>query len=107
MAEMQKIVRSDRVGERAPVAARLGVTAVVVVRYRGVVRTFRNTCPHAGAPLSGGTRDGAWLRCPRHGWEFDVQTGACPAHPLYQLKGFETEERDGWVWARADETEIW
>ena len=50
-----------------------------------------NRCPHEGAPLCRGrvvglasaekpgqyslTRQGELLRCPWHGWEFDIRTG--------------------------------
>ncbi|MBI1294202.1 Rieske 2Fe-2S domain-containing protein [bacterium] len=52
---------------------------------------IRNTCPHQGGPLCEGlltgflmadvpgeytyTRRGEIVRCPWHGWEFDVKTG--------------------------------
>jgi phenylpropionate dioxygenase-like ring-hydroxylating dioxygenase large terminal subunit len=104
-AEMVKVVPSARVGERAPALGRLGTTQVVIVRWQGRVRVYRNACPHAGAPLSGGRVESGRLVCPRHGWEFDLSS--CPMHPLYALRGFEAEERDGWIWARPDTSEIW
>jgi 3-phenylpropionate/trans-cinnamate dioxygenase ferredoxin subunit len=52
---------------------------------------IKNTCPHQGAPLCMGAIDGTFvpsepgqftfgmeyrvIRCPNHGWEFDVETG--------------------------------
>lgn len=41
-------------------------------------------CPHRGADLSFGRNEGDGLRCPFHGWKFDV-AGACletPAEPV-------------------------
>ena len=56
-----------------------------------------NRCPHEGAPLCLGpilghfesdhpgeyrlTRRGEMLRCPWHGWEFDIKTGQSWCHP--------------------------
>jgi 3-phenylpropionate/trans-cinnamate dioxygenase ferredoxin subunit len=56
----------------------------------------RNVCPHHYAPICRGTvtgtmlpsdvgefaygREGLVLRCPWHGFEFDLETGACLAH---------------------------
>lgn len=57
----------------------------------------RNRCPHKGAPLCRGlvkgfvvgdkpyeykiTREGEILKCPWHGWEFDLKTGASIFNP--------------------------
>ncbi|HEX8551559.1 MAG TPA: Rieske 2Fe-2S domain-containing protein [Abditibacteriaceae bacterium] len=55
----------------------------------GEHRAYRNMCPHAGAPLCAGGISSAPLavnvheyageadtiRCPWHGWEFDLKTG--------------------------------
>ena len=58
---------------------------------------LRNLCPHRGAPLCAGRllglytaeqpyelvleREGEILRCPWHGWEFDLTTGRSVALP--------------------------
>lgn len=36
-----------------------------------------NSCPHAGSPLHDGKTMGNRLRCPRHGYIFDLETGTC------------------------------
>ena len=62
-----------------------------VFNVRGVYYALRNLCPHQSAPLCLGevtglavsdepgeiewTREGEILRCPWHGWEFDMRTG--------------------------------
>lgn len=59
----------------------------------GRLHAVRNVCPHHGAPLCRGTLSGTMLpsdpgeyhfgmqdqvlRCPWHGWEFDLTTGRC------------------------------
>ena len=63
---------------------------VGVFNLEGEYFALRNTCPHQGGPLCRGhvtgflhgkpgnlvyTRQGEILRCPWHGWEFDIRTG--------------------------------
>lgn len=66
----------------------------IVRRANGTVDAVRNWCPHKGAPICKGpltgtmlpgapgtltwARDGEILRCPWHGFEFEVKTGARP-----------------------------
>jgi nitrite reductase/ring-hydroxylating ferredoxin subunit len=76
-----------------------GTCKVVTVRGReigifnldGTYFALANRCPHAGGPLCQGrigplvrsdgpgqyrlTREREFLRCPWHGWEFDIRTG--------------------------------
>lgn len=65
--------------------------SVGVFNIKGEFFALRNICPHQGGPLCRGrltgfveasvpgeyryTRQGEILRCPWHGWEFDVKTG--------------------------------
>ncbi len=64
-----------------------------------------NICPHAGAPLSDGRVSGNRLRCARHGYIFDLETGACARgrregfgglrfHDLKEVDGFLTLESE-------------
>ena len=65
--------------------------SIGVLNVNGQLYGVRNTCPHQGGPLCsgvvGGTMvnsepqewvvglEGRVLRCPWHGWEFDLETG--------------------------------
>ena len=65
----------------------------------------RNRCPHKGAPLCRGMvtglvvgdvyqfeveRDGEILKCPWHGWEFDLKTGGSIFNPhKMRVKSYE------------------
>ena len=82
-------------GERKLVDA--GGRSIGVFNVEGTFYALRNTCPHQGAPLCrgsiGGTfepsspgeyvwgRQGRILRCPWHGWEFDLTTGQSVFNP--------------------------
>jgi nitrite reductase/ring-hydroxylating ferredoxin subunit len=46
-------------------------------------------CRHQGADLSAAAREGAIVTCPRHGWRYDLESGACltePGLPLHRVE---------------------
>ena len=86
---------------------RLNGRGVVVFNVKGEFFALSDRCPHKGASLSGSkmtglvesggpgdytyTRVGEIVRCPWHGWEFDLQTGLCLDEPslrtaIYQVR---------------------
>jgi nitrite reductase (NADH) small subunit len=68
--------------------------SIGVFNVGGRLYALRNVCPHQGGPLCLGTVGGTMLpsrpqayeyglegrviRCPWHGWEFDLETGRSP-----------------------------
>jgi len=74
-----------------------GIALVVVRTQNGGVHVLRDRCSHEGAKLSNGrvfetvdsgegggytlSRDQFVIRCPWHGYEFDVVSGRCLADP--------------------------
>jgi len=89
---------------------------VGVFRVGEKVYAVKNMCPHKRAPLARGTVEGTMLptscageyhygmenqvlKCPWHGWEFDIETGKC----LFgvsnsRIKTYEVSVRDGDVY---------
>lgn len=71
--------------------------SIGVFNVAGTYYALRNSCPHQAAPLCLGSikgmtmpsepgeyvwaRDGEILRCPWHGWEFDILTGRSIFNP--------------------------
>lgn len=68
--------------------------SIGVFKVDGQIYAVRNVCPHKQAPLCRGTIEGTMLptsrpgelefglegkilKCPWHGWEFDISTGEC------------------------------
>ena len=61
----------------------LGQNLVLFKNGQGEFGLLDRDCPHRGADLSFGRNEGDGLRCPFHGWKFDV-SGQCiqtPAEP--------------------------
>jgi nitrite reductase/ring-hydroxylating ferredoxin subunit len=90
--------------------------SVGAIRLHGNIRLLLNYCPHAGAPICKGAlvpallcntdrthvldTQSPQLRCPWHGWEFDLESG----RPAFESKirlAFLAHEQEGeevFVW---------
>ena len=55
---------------------------IALFNVGGELFALDNTCPHAGGPLGEGTLQGDLVRCPWHGWKFNVRTGRCVKNPI-------------------------
>ena len=92
-------------------AAQVDKLSVVIVRkLDGSVRGLLNRCSHQGAKLSDGRvmplvvggdvgkrqlTEELVIRCPWHGFEFDLEGGRCVADPRRQrVRGFEVTVED-------------
>jgi nitrite reductase/ring-hydroxylating ferredoxin subunit len=64
--------------------ARAGGIEIGVYLVGEEVIAIENACPHAGHPLSEGSVERGIVRCPLHGYEYDLATG------------FRAEDADGW-----------
>ena len=51
--------------------------SLILVRCEKGHALTDSICPHAGTSLAGGGVVGNLLRCPNHGYMFDLQTGNC------------------------------
>ncbi|MEK8129154.1 Rieske (2Fe-2S) protein [Paenibacillus filicis] len=84
---------------------------ICVYRIDGSYYALNNYCPHQGAPICAGlvsgtnlpadvyryeySREGEIIRCPWHGWEFDIKTGKSLFSDRTRVKSYEVEVRDG------------
>jgi nitrite reductase/ring-hydroxylating ferredoxin subunit len=78
-----------------------------VFNVGGRLVAYRNVCPHAGAPVCVGkvcgttlpgevgqytlAREGEILRCPWHGWEFDLLTGEHLVDEKMKLRAYDVQ----------------
>lgn len=98
-----------------------GSNQIGVIRAKGGLHAFLNICPHQGGPVCEGrlvhrveevigadktyqgmrfNDDDLHIVCPWHGWEFNVETGACAGDGKHKLRRFEVIERDGKVYVK-------
>jgi phenylpropionate dioxygenase-like ring-hydroxylating dioxygenase large terminal subunit len=86
----------------------LGQNLVLFKNAQGEFGLLDRDCPHRGADLAYGRNEGDGLRCPFHGWKFDV-TGQCletPAEPKGSVlctrikqRNYPVQERSGILFA--------
>ncbi|TAD88810.1 MAG: Rieske (2Fe-2S) protein [Alphaproteobacteria bacterium] len=81
---------------------------LIIVRWGGAVRVFKNWCPHAGTPLDWApgmfwNTDRTLLLCATHGAQFEPDTGFCLYGPCRgkRLELWPTDMRDGVLHALA------
>ena len=92
---------------------------VFVFEHKGKFFAYENHCPHAGGPVGEGTiigkvqavlsEGGELLReefsetefnivCPWHGYEYDIETGACAGDKRIKLRKYRALVQDGEVY---------
>jgi nitrite reductase/ring-hydroxylating ferredoxin subunit len=86
---------------------------IALFNIDGALFAFDNRCPHHGGPLCRGrvsdapfaerpdhvhwAREQRILRCPWHGWEFDMEARHALWSPSVRLRAFAVEIEDGSV----------
>jgi 3-phenylpropionate/trans-cinnamate dioxygenase ferredoxin subunit len=85
------VARADEIAPGTRKIVKVNGREIGVFNVAGEFFALANRCPHAGAELCRGAivglmaasepgayrvdRPGEFLRCPWHGWEFDIRTG--------------------------------
>ena len=88
--------------------------SIGVFNVDGRFYALRNTCPHQAAPLCRGSvkgmttssgpgqyeyvREGEILRCPWHGWEYDITTGRSLFDDKVKVVSYPVSVEDGQIY---------
>jgi apoptosis-inducing factor 3 len=92
------VAKLDELPEGKPYPVDIEGTAILMYREGTSVSAIGATCPHAGAPLAEGIRDGHRLFCPWHKAEFCLRTGKYLAPPAVDdLPRYGTQIKNGRV----------
>jgi 3-phenylpropionate/trans-cinnamate dioxygenase ferredoxin subunit len=113
VADWVAIGSLDELRAAGRLVARVGGREVGVVwdPEREAAHGIRNRCPHGGGPLCHGRvreRESGTpghyelagervLRCPWHGWEFDLASGQCLDDPSLRAAVYRVDVSDGVV----------
>ena len=77
----------------------LGGKEIALFHINGDFLAIDNTCPHRGGPLFRGVLEkGPSVRCPLHGWLFDITTGECKNQSGTKLASYPIKIEDGFVY---------
>jgi nitrite reductase/ring-hydroxylating ferredoxin subunit len=71
----QAVVKLSEIREHEIYPANVDGIDLILMRHGDGVAAYLDSCPHEGAQLSFGQREGDVLICARHLWEFDVRSG--------------------------------
>lgn len=111
MKQRYYAARADDISENGRMLVQINGMEIGLFRVSGELFAWRNMCPHAAAPVCRGPvcgtklpslvyeykygMEGRILRCPWHGWEFELTTGKHLVDETVRLRGFDIEVEDG------------
>lgn len=113
-ARMHDVCAADDLAPGSMRLVQVGTTQVLLLRGAdGEFRALRNSCSHMGAALSDGRfqtkmdsdANGSYhvsdrdqvIRCPWHGYEFDIDSGKCAGDGRARVKPYQVTIEGGRV----------
>ncbi len=75
-----------------------GGESIIVYHLNSQFYALENSCPHAGAALSGSACVDHVISCPAHGLRFDVRNGQCLASAGLRVPSYGVVIEDGQLW---------
>ena len=98
-----KALELDELAEGRVKPVTCGLETVCMTHYEGEYAALDNKCPHQKGPLSEGSIENGFLRCPWHGWDFHPLTGKPPGGYDDGVATYPVESRDDGVYVGFEE----
>ena len=98
-------IRADSCDEGTIIEHIVEGQILAIANYQNQYYVLDGICPHQGGSIGKGTLHGCQpclIRCPWHGWEYDLATGQHQSIPSVLLPTFETRVHDGILQVRID-----
>jgi nitrite reductase/ring-hydroxylating ferredoxin subunit len=97
----RKLGGFEAVRSAAPMVVTFGGARFRIVELDGCLIAHAATCPHWLGPLDGAPVGNGVIRCPWHGYAFDIRTGqSCDGRSLRLEPAPRVSVEDGWVFLR-------
>lgn len=100
MAEFFRAAKQQDIPENTGVVTQIEGRSIAIFQYEGQFFAMGNICPHRGGPLAEGEIEKGLVRCPWHGWTFDLKTGTHPDNQRVKVPVYPVELRDDEVWVQ-------
>lgn len=91
------VARADQLPPGRAAVVEAGGRHLALFNVGGTYHATANECLHQGGELGCGLLSDSVVTCSRHGWRFDVTTGACLTRPERQVQTFPVRVEDGQV----------
>lgn len=101
MAEFEKVAGTNELnpGQRKSVIA--DEVPILLIRIGDVYYAIEDLCTHDGQPLTDGPLTDGKITCPRHGAQFDLETGKALCMPATEpVETLEVQERDDGIYVK-------
>ncbi|MDH4189673.1 MAG: Rieske 2Fe-2S domain-containing protein [Betaproteobacteria bacterium] len=97
--EWHRLGEAETFREGSMTRVELAGRNVLVTRTKGEIAVYDTHCPHQRTPIPLEALAGGKLKCPKHGWTFDIASGACTSGGERPLKRYESKVEAGGVLA--------
>jgi nitrite reductase/ring-hydroxylating ferredoxin subunit len=97
MADFVKVATLDQLAPGHGMTVTVHGVPVALFNVKGTVYAIDDTCLHAGVSLGTGDLRGHMVRCPAHGWRYDVTTGRTIDVPEYGVTRYPVQVVEGTI----------
>jgi nitrite reductase/ring-hydroxylating ferredoxin subunit len=77
-----------------------GLPVLLVRKTADEIYALSNKCPHMACPLNSGVLEEYILKCPCHGWRFDIRTGEMLEAKEIKIPLYEWQIAGSQIWLK-------
>jgi nitrite reductase/ring-hydroxylating ferredoxin subunit len=97
MAAFVKVATLDQLAPGRGMTVTVRGVPVALFNVNGTVYAIDDICLHAGVSLGTGDLRGNMVRCPAHGWRYDVTTGHAMNEPDCRVTRYPVQVVEGTI----------